>query len=362
LPSNGFRFVFVPPEQQDVPPPDIPPTDPWLALGDPLPPDVSIPFVDHIVLLLPEELVLGPPSWLTNHFTITNGSFDTDGLTVNRLICLKSGSFIKLIAFRPNLTEKEKMGHQWGDKKPGFIDWCLSNWQMDRPHHSLRFAHINREIPHPLPPFEMSAAPQSILYHHPVQKVSLNAYGQEASWRVTCPADLRRGGAPFFVHDITPRSRRVPTPCSTTSDPTQHPTGSLAIDHMYLVTFPDQVLGWAEAIARVMHVTTIRATTDPRGHLMCRISARQFIPTGGHGIQTPPMAIDVGPPRDSLEIHRLIRVEKGGPYLSEVGFRVDDTMAPWAIRAVIEEGCTVSMGFTPLIPKPAWTTLLVPPA
>lgn len=68
--------------------------------------------LDHVIMLLPYELVVKPPSWLTDHFVVSPGGVHADGKTENRLVLFQDGSYLELIAFIDDDPEKRR-GHWW---------------------------------------------------------------------------------------------------------------------------------------------------------------------------------------------------------------------------------------------------------
>jgi hypothetical protein len=82
--------------------------------------------LDHMMILLPYQDLVNPPSRPTKHFTTTPGGRHADGKTENKLICFRDGSHIELIAFI-NDDPKHREGHWWGDKSPGIIDFAFTS-------------------------------------------------------------------------------------------------------------------------------------------------------------------------------------------------------------------------------------------
>ena len=55
--------------------------------------------LDHVILLLPYQDLLNPPSWLTSNFIVSPGGLHADGKTENRLVLFEDGTYLELIAF-----------------------------------------------------------------------------------------------------------------------------------------------------------------------------------------------------------------------------------------------------------------------
>lgn len=68
--------------------------------------------LDHVVLLVPYEDVVNPPSWVTDNFIINPGGTHADGKTENKLVLFADGTYLELIAFINDDAEKRR-GHWW---------------------------------------------------------------------------------------------------------------------------------------------------------------------------------------------------------------------------------------------------------
>lgn len=85
--------------------------------------------LDHVVLLLPYQDILHPPTWLTDHFVISEGGRHSDGKTENKLILFADGSYLELIAF-VNDDPQHRANHWW-DKPFGVVDYALTTTSDD---------------------------------------------------------------------------------------------------------------------------------------------------------------------------------------------------------------------------------------
>ncbi|KAM3419263.1 hypothetical protein BST61_g5201 [Cercospora zeina] len=153
--------------------------------------------LDHVVLLLPYQDILQPPSWLTEHFVISEGSRHGDGKTENRLVLFEDGTYLELIAFIDD-DPKHREGHWW-DKPYGVVDYA---WTTS----DANFGELSGVID------RLSKTDTGISYNRPQDGGRIQPDGQELKWRVTFPTGTSRGSVPFFCHDVTPRNRRVPVP------------------------------------------------------------------------------------------------------------------------------------------------------
>jgi hypothetical protein len=169
-------------------------------------------YLDHIVILLPYKAVLNPPKWLTDNFTIIPGGRHAGGQTENKLIVFQDGSYIELIAFIDD-DPKHRVGHRWGDKEVGIIDFALSS-QGD--------ADDNYEVLKS----RLEKAASGLKYESPAIGGRTREDAQVLKWEVTVPKPpARRGETPFFCHDITARGLRVPFSKESTS----HPSGAYGV-------------------------------------------------------------------------------------------------------------------------------------
>ncbi|KAE9382058.1 hypothetical protein N431DRAFT_425580 [Stipitochalara longipes BDJ] len=154
-------------------------------------------YLDHIVILLPYKDVVSPPSYLTKNFTITPGGVHAGGQTENKLIVFQDGSYIELIAF-VNDDPKHRVGHRWGDKRVGIIDFALSSTEDA----DDSFEGVKER-------FEKKGG--GIKYETPAAGGRTRDDGQVLKWKVTVPEPpTKRGEVPFFCHDVTGRELRVP--------------------------------------------------------------------------------------------------------------------------------------------------------
>ncbi|KIW02752.1 uncharacterized protein PV09_05823 [Verruconis gallopava] len=177
----------------------------------------STPFaLDHIIILLPAEILDSPPKVFTDAFTILPGGAHADGKTYNKLVILQSGVYLEFIAFIED-SAASKEGHWWGSKTAGsIIDWALASQSVE----DIEKLHD--------------------FYEEPRKGGRKRLDGKSVEWYVTFPKDgMERGSVPFFCHDITPRELRVPP------EGLQHPSGALGVDRIVVVATKD----WLEDLA-----------------------------------------------------------------------------------------------------------------
>ncbi|KAK3636928.1 hypothetical protein LTR56_012588 [Elasticomyces elasticus] len=160
--------------------------------------------LDHVIVLLPYDDIVNPPTWVTDNFTVSPGGRHADNKTENRLILFADGTYVELIAFIDDDPEKRK-GHWW-DKPFGIVDFALTNKSFNYPALQER----------------LKASRSGVSYAEPIAGGRTMPDGQELKWKVTFPLGAERGEVPFWCHDVTPRDQRVPV----SKENTRHPCGA----------------------------------------------------------------------------------------------------------------------------------------
>lgn len=173
--------------------------------------------LDHIVILLPYAQILNPPSYLTDHFTVTPGGRHGDGKTQNNLIVFKDGSYLELIAFIDDKPEHRE-GHWWGDKGYGIIDYAFTIKEGPDAFQVLQTRASNLEIPENWRFQDLRGGSRS------------KPDGEKIEWRVSFPQAAARGRSPFWCFDVTPRERRVPKSEAITT----HPSGAKGVGNLMI--------------------------------------------------------------------------------------------------------------------------------
>ncbi|KAL0932104.1 uncharacterized protein CTRU02_213057 [Colletotrichum truncatum] len=173
------------------------------------------PFLDHIVFLLPPQILASLPTWLSSEFTILNGGRHADGRTENKLVIFADGAYLELISFVEGIGQEDRLKHPWGSKPDGtLVDWALSLAEESS------FSAIQERV----------RASQSVVsYNDPVPGGRIRPDGEELKWAVAQikpEGKVERGELPFWCLDRTPRSLRVP---NHVPDNIKHPSGALGI-------------------------------------------------------------------------------------------------------------------------------------
>jgi hypothetical protein len=172
--------------------------------------------LDHLILFLPSSptthLPLIPP-FLTQNFTLTPGGVHADGITSNTLILLADGCYIELVSF---IDPSKAAEHWWGPDASfvGWKDWCLTNELTPEANHE------KVEDSHGVP----------------VRGGRKRVDGVDVQWAVTFPKGGNggqgiRGRVPFFCHDVTERSVRVPID----KEKTKHSCGAVGVRELTVV-------------------------------------------------------------------------------------------------------------------------------
>ncbi|KAF2676062.1 hypothetical protein K458DRAFT_380490 [Lentithecium fluviatile CBS 122367] len=195
----------------------------------------TTPSLDHLILFLPPSPTNPQtpllPSFFPQNFTITPGGTHADNLTSNVLILLADGCYVELICFLPpppassatttmptaTTTHAQNIATHWWGPSPsrhGWTDWCLTNALTPTSNH----AHI------------------SASHSRPINGARKRPDGVTVEWAVTFPAGEKegqaiRGKVPFYCHDVTPRSYRVPLSASSTA----HACGAVGVKELSVI-------------------------------------------------------------------------------------------------------------------------------
>lgn len=182
---------------------------------------VASPILDHIVILVPHNLLLNLPSWLDEAFTILQGGKHADGVTENKLILFQDGVYIELIAFVPG-KEQERQSHKWGHRRQGhIIDWANTLLANEDDLETIRS--------------RVESAKTGIKYSNPEDGGRVRPDGKELKWVTSAPiiyddssklSAFAGGEAPFWCLDRTSREYRVPYQVEGN---VKHPCGALGV-------------------------------------------------------------------------------------------------------------------------------------
>jgi len=197
--------------------------------------------LDHVVLLVPYNVLTNPPHWITDNFTLSAGGRHGDNKTENRLVLFQDGTYLEIIAFINDDPEKRK-GHWW-DKPLGVVDFALTS---SKP---LDYDGIRKRL---------QSTGTGISYAEPKQG-GRSTGGHDIKWKVTFPEAVQRGNIPFFCEDISPREWRVPI----TKESATHPCGALGMAGITLDVKKENFQRLADANAAVLN-----EESEKNGHYM----------------------------------------------------------------------------------------------
>lgn len=186
------------------------------------------PQLDHIIIKIPHAKLLEPPPALTDFFTLSSISRHADNKTENRLVILRDGVYLEFIAFIDD-SPALKDGHWWGALPNGIIDFALTSPDVSDVEAVRSTLKELKDAEGEDAKGEQTGV--GITYAEP-RAGGRSTGGRDIKWNVTFPMSttpsetLRRGGAPFWCHDVTPRESRVP--CND-ADATTHPFAAIGL-------------------------------------------------------------------------------------------------------------------------------------
>ncbi|KAM0187305.1 hypothetical protein ACHAPI_011218 [Fusarium lateritium] len=190
---------------------------------------------DHVVLLVDTPFFENLPAWVTDNFTVTAGGYHDGQPSRNKLVIFADGSYLELFNWYdtpPTLNDENLPMRFWGPKTPGLIDFAVT----DTTHSAEESVDMVNQRLGQEPEKDSGLG---IKFGKPIAGSRKKADGMEIKWKVTRPefsngnntpeqhlfADGRID-VPFFCHDVTPRTGRVP---SQDEAKTTHPCGATGI-------------------------------------------------------------------------------------------------------------------------------------
>jgi len=190
---------------------------------------------DHIVLLVDSDFFENIPDWVTTNFTVTPGGYHDGQASRNKLVIFADGSYLEFFNWYdtpPSLDDEHLPMRFWGPKTPGLIDFALT----DTTHSAEESVDsVNARLSDGVD----GDAGLGVKFGKPIAGSRKKADGLEIKWKVTRPefSDSKatpseesfphgRIDVPFFCHDVTKRTHRVP--CED-ENKTTHPCGATGI-------------------------------------------------------------------------------------------------------------------------------------
>ncbi|KAK5062845.1 hypothetical protein LTR84_004920 [Exophiala bonariae] len=223
---------------------------------------------DHVILLLDTPEFERPPAWLADNFNIIEGGTHAGGSSRNKLIIFEDGTYIELL----NWIGKPAEFFDWAGKAPGLIDFALtSSTQSARETHDSVAKRLNSSTSQTL----AGDGALGVRFKDPLHGGRKRKDGKQVEWYVTKPRfdngasnvprpieqwfPTGRLDTPFFCHDVTERSLRVP---HAESGIATHPSGAKGILSVDVVVPRDKVSAYAALYASV---TGAEAKGDEEG-------------------------------------------------------------------------------------------------
>ncbi|KAK0632660.1 glyoxalase-like protein [Immersiella caudata] len=190
---------------------------------------------DHIVFLVDTPLLENLPAWATDNFTVTPGGYHDGQPSRNKLVIFADGSYLEFFNWYdtpPSLDDENFPMRFWGPKPPGLVDFAITDTG-----HSAEDS--VQAVNDRLTEGPDGDADLGIKFGKPIAGSRKKADGVEIKWKVTRPEfskgaktpdpELFANGridVPFFCHDVTPRTDRVPY---HDKKKTTHPCGAIGI-------------------------------------------------------------------------------------------------------------------------------------
>ena len=169
----------------------------------------------------------------------------------NKLIVFQDGTYLELFDWVKEPTEETPM-YVWAKKKPGLIDFALSSM----PPSTAESFHDSmcKRLAEP-----GQGQSSGITYEAPLAGGRTRKDGVEVKWTTMRPKTAASPeppnrqaiptGVPFFCHDVTPRSIRVPY---DDPDKTTHPCGAMGIGGVKVLVQENRLEETQELYARIL--------------------------------------------------------------------------------------------------------------
>ncbi|CAK7212643.1 hypothetical protein SCUCBS95973_001533 [Sporothrix curviconia] len=222
------------------------------------------PTLDHIVLLVPHNVLQALPAWLTDALTVTPGGQHAGGVTENQLVLFQDGVYIEIIAFVGGSGSDEedharRKSHRWGGQPDGhIIDWAIGLAGAVTPEDADKeFRQTQKAV---------GAAGAGLAYKDLVAGGRTTPDGVVLQWATASPAAVSgesdspheiTGTLPFWCIDRTGRQLRVPY--ATRPELARHPSAAVGVAS---VTLHVADAGLLDRLRRVYAVLFGTSETD----------------------------------------------------------------------------------------------------
>ncbi|KAJ0422193.1 hypothetical protein BJY00DRAFT_311257 [Aspergillus carlsbadensis] len=220
-------------------------------------------YIDHLLLQFSQERFETLPRWISDNFTVIDGGVHTGGLSRNKLIIFRDGTYLELYNW---ITKPE----DWRERLPG--DFALTTLDPVTAEASQeRIANALASTP--------GDGGVGVTYYPPREGGRKNAEGIDVRWKIVKPGYAKadatprdefyprgRTDAPFFCHDITPRTRRVTYDLTSV---TQHPSGATGIERIEVLVPKGELGRYSDVYASIVGA----APEESDGAIEFRLSA-----------------------------------------------------------------------------------------
>lgn len=200
-------------------------------------------------------------------------------------------STLRLIAFI-NDDEEHRAGHWWGKKSFGVIDFAFTHISGDaNSHHSELEGRLGA----------VKVIPR-LEYDPPAAGARLRPDGQEVKWEITFPsANFLRGELPFFCHDVSDRSLRLPQAAKNV----EHPCGAYGLESMSVYVSESKIEALKQGYATLLNVPTPSAGA---------FEVQRYAPVEG----VKPAEIRLGKPTEDWQLDG--RQSRDGVFIGDMVF------------------------------------------
>ncbi|KAH7346470.1 glyoxalase-like protein [Rhexocercosporidium sp. MPI-PUGE-AT-0058] len=217
-------------------------------------------------------LLRKPPSWLTDHFTITPGGYHNGQASRNKVIIFADGTYLELFNWYdtpPPLTDENLPMRFWGPKKHGLIDFALTTSSSITAEECI--GDVNTRLSSP----PDKDGDLGVTFQDPIAGSRKRADGVEVKWKVTRPIFSEgaktpsqemfpdgRIDVPFFCHDVTKRTFRV---ASDDEAKTTHPCGATGIAGCEILVPSDLLSEYVTVYSKILGAKPVVNAEDASG-------------------------------------------------------------------------------------------------
>lgn len=162
----------------------------------------------------------------------------------NKLIVFADGTYLELFCW----TNTPREFYAWANKSPGLIDFALTSM----PPSTARSLHndiMSRLVESP------NGDELDVRYAPPEAGSRFRRDGLQVKWESSRPVfskSANRTDFPFFCHDVTPRSTRVPF---DDDKKTTHPCGAIGISTVEVIAPKSRSTNFAELYGHILGVS-----------------------------------------------------------------------------------------------------------